>query len=240
MAEQTYNELKDEVIFQLQKSDRIEIAGKIDGVRVDYPIKLDMIDDERITFKNPVTLEGEEIDVTLIEGNPDFSILSSNGYSYGFSCKIRKFTVESFAIAFPKNITKQPMRQDVRVDVNIPVEYWIDDEQNILYFSRDKSRKFNANVTNISGGGGFLITKEKIFFKNFSIKMEFNDNELRFLKVTKIKIVKVKSLRTPGSYGLAFMFSDMYSRDREKLIKWIFRVQLEQQKKEKERFDLGR
>lgn len=235
MAEQTYEELKDEVIFQLQQSDKIEIAGRIEGATAAFPLKLDMIADEQITFKNPVTLEGEEIDVTKFEGKPDFSILSSDGYRYGFTCKIRKRTPEAFAINFPKNITKDSMRQDVRVDVNIPIKYWIDEEQNVLFYAQDKAKKFNAHVTNISGGGGFMMTKEKIFFKNFFINMEFTDKELGFLKTAKAKIVRVKSLRTPGSYGLAFMFSDMYSKDKEKLIKWIFQVQLEQQKKEKER-----
>ncbi|PKK89322.1 MAG: hypothetical protein CVV64_14760 [Candidatus Wallbacteria bacterium HGW-Wallbacteria-1] len=234
MAEQTYEELKDEVIFQLQQSDKIEISGKIDGDRVGYPLKLDMIGDEQIMFKHPVTIEGEVIDVEKFDPKPNFSILSSDGYRYSFACKIRKKTAEAFAVNFPKNIDKDSMRQDVRVDVNIPIQYWIDPDQELLFYAPDKGKKFTANVTNISAGGGFLVTKDKIFFKNFFVKLHFTDKDLKFLGTTTARIVRVKSLRTPQTYGLAFMFSDVGGKDKERLIRWIFQVQLEQQQRQKE------
>jgi c-di-GMP-binding flagellar brake protein YcgR len=127
------------------------------------------------------------------------------------------------------------MRNDVRIDVNIGIKYWIDPESEILCYANDKDVKYDAAITNISAGGGFIITKSRLFFKNFLIKVEIKEKELSFLKNLTAKIVRVKKLRGDKEYGLAFMFINMFSKDKERLIKWIFQVQLEQQQQQKER-----
>jgi c-di-GMP-binding flagellar brake protein YcgR len=65
--------------------------------------------------------------------------------------------------------------------------------------------------------------------------VEIKEKELSFLKNLTAKIVRVKKLRGDKEYGLAFMFINMFSKDKERLIKWIFQVQLEQQQQQKER-----
>lgn len=233
--EQTYEELKDEVIFQLQQSDKIELDGRVGGQRLICNLKLDMISDDQILFQVPFDDENEPVDISNLDKKPNFYIKSSDGYKYSFSCKIRKFTDAGFSIKFPKSIQKDAMRNDVRIDVNIGIKYRVDPESAVLNFSADTNKKYNAAITNISAGGGFIITKERLFFKNFLIKVEIGEKELSFLKNVTAKIVRVKKLRGDKQYGLAFMFINMYSKDKERLIKWIFQVQLEQQQKQKER-----
>jgi c-di-GMP-binding flagellar brake protein YcgR len=133
-------------------------------------------------------------------------------------------------VEWPDNFVKKQMRQDVRVDATLKI-YYSDqiNEQNYL----DTDKQYVGYLVDISRGGGFFITNEKVIFKGkpFHLFLYFNDGEHQLSTIIPCEVVVVKKIGSSKEakwQGMAFSFTNLSKKTEEMIVNWIFMCQRRQ------------
>lgn len=222
--------VKEDVWFQLENCDAIEISLKLKGDRQRYLVNLNTIDDSEIRFRLPQDENDVNVNPEESEEKPMVFLTGRDGYQYRFLTSIQKATSSFFSVDFPDELHKEPLRNDVRIDCSLNIDYWLAPDQPVYKFQSDE-KEYKGIITNISAGGAFLTTTSKVFFKNSMIEFKINSRKVELEDVITAKIIRVKLLnKTKGLYGFPVMFTNIIQKDKEAIVKWIFKEQVAQKK----------
>lgn len=125
-------------------------------------------------------------------------------------------------IAMPDVIFREELRSFFRVDTRIPVKILVDiDEGDII-----KQKMYEAKITDLSGGGCRVFTAAQISKEDvFEVFFLGNLDKLEQVKVVAKRIRKVEE-----NYEVGTEFYDISQSDRDKVIKYVFKRQVELRK----------
>ncbi len=205
-------------IFKVNRRLNLGVAKKEAGgeeVIVYYPSRIEMVRDDEIWIAAPQekgvlvpVAIGEELDVYVVGENEVFRFRSS------VKNRTKKGSIAYVVLPMPPAVTREQRRDYVRFTVALPVLF-------------KKGEKTLEGVTkNISGGGMLIhLAKGKDAFDSreevvFCLIMNGGDI------MGKAEVVRQDA---PDVY--AFRFTSISDKDREEIIKYIFKQQVELRKR---------
>lgn len=149
-----------------------------------------------------------------------------------------KQNVPTWTIAKPAEIEKVQRREFVRIDVRLPVfiKILVEGEKNLSiggknYSAKElESKEWEATVKDISGSGARIITKLKISAgTNMFLTLPLPDGSV----FRTLAQVKRSELVNPdlGIYWIGVHFLGITERERDQIIRFIFKKQVELRKR---------
>jgi len=146
--------------------------------------------------------------------------------------------VPMWAIRRPQNVEKIQRREFVRIDVRLPVFVKIHVEnENFLviegkkYFAKElENKEWEASTKDISGSGAKIITKFNIPEETV-VSLNFQLPDIGTF-ITQAKIRRSELVNPDlGIYWIGVRFIGLTERDRDKIVRFIFRKQAELRKR---------
>lgn len=165
--------------------------------------------------------------IILQSGEPFFGKIMVNSTAYRFKSNFldkKMHPLPIWKVAMPYDIEKIQMREFVRIDAILPVSVQsmpIEEEsQPIHMFTKD-----------ISGGGTQIVSKQSI---PIGSKLQLNIDIPDFGIVNVIgEVVREDRPQADNSlFWVGIRFLDIQEKDRNKIIKYIFKKELEKRRKE--------
>lgn len=204
--------------------DEVSFNSKVDYVTDDY-IEITM---HRVKGAIPAVYKKDKLDVvgTL-----------NNGQQVLFYVKVKQIKLSEdtkkasiLVVEWPDNFVKKQMRQDVRVSANLKIYYSDSVNENNQF---DTNNQFTGYLVDISRGGGFIITNEKVIFKGkpFHLFLYLNENEHQLHTIIPCEVVVVKKVganKDTKCQGMAFSFKNLSKKTEETIVNWIFMCQRKQ------------
>jgi len=125
-------------------------------------------------------------------------------------------------VQYPEAIFRQELRAFFRVDTRIPVKVMA----TVKSGESASVKIIDAKIVDISGGGMRLFSE---------IKMEKNDTIEIYLqgsieKLESLKALVMRSTKRDGMFETGVRFEDLSSSDRDKIVKYVFKRQVELRK----------
>lgn len=215
-------------------SDILKIGDKIQLLRLNdrkdeksYPSQiLDIIDDDTLVISGPI----HKSNFVLIHINDKVRIICTveNKGRYTFDAEVIKVEHEGVYKLKVKRITdiaKYQLRQYFRLNISIPVtKYFV-----IKNEKGDKLLKENCRTKDISGGGLQLYSNYRHSVGDI-IRCQFSlDGYIVDVDAEVVRIVKVDTFEF--DYALGVKFINIISRDRDRIIQFIFDKQRKLRKK---------
>ncbi|MCO4783924.1 MAG: PilZ domain-containing protein [Candidatus Cloacimonetes bacterium] len=211
---------------------KIKVVGKDE---ISFNSKVDFVTDDFIEFTMnrvkgaiPAVYKKDKLDVvgTL-----------NNGQQVLFYVKVRQIKLSDdskkpsiLVVDWPDNFVKKQMRQDVRVSASLKI-YYSDQINDQNYFDKDK--QYVGYLVDVSRGGGFIITNEKVIFKGkpFHLFLYINEGEHQLQTIIPCEVVVVKKVgsnKETKCQGMAFSFKNLSKKTEEVIVNWIFMCQRKQ------------
>jgi len=125
-------------------------------------------------------------------------------------------------IARPEAIFRQELRNFFRVDTRISVKIMVNVEEDGVI----RQKVFDAKVLDLSGGGARVFTNAYLK-KNDNIEVYFLGNVDR---LEEVKGVVRRARKIEDNYDIGIEFTDLSQADRDKIIKHVFKRQVEMRK----------
>lgn len=229
------DERKKDEFFKLCKtkfeSAKLTVVGRDD---VSFPSKIKFIDDTTIEFTMS-RIKGMVPDVSAMD-KLDVNGTLSTGQQLLFYAKVRRVNISDdpkipsiLYCSWPDDFAKKQMRQDVRVKCALKAYYGDQINESGVFEEGDF---FTGVLGDVSRGGCFLMTKEKVYFRNSDIYLFLYLNEVgvKLETIIPCKVVVLKELtsKEPKVQGMALNFSNVSKDTEDKLVEWIFAKQREQ------------
>jgi len=125
-------------------------------------------------------------------------------------------------IVKPEVLFREELRSFFRVDTRIPVKIMVDENDGDII----KQKMYQAKLLDLSGGGCRVFTEVKLEKGDvFEIFLLGNIERLEQIKVEAKRIRKVED-----HYEIGSEFYDIGQSDRDKIIKYVFKRQVEMRK----------
>lgn len=226
------NEKKKDEFFKLCKakleSAKISVKGRDD---VSFPSKLKHIDDVTLEFTMG-RVHGMVPDVN-VHDILDVAGTLTTGQQIMFYCKVRRMNISDnpqhpsiLICQWPDDFAKKQLRQDVRVKCALKT-YYSDALNENHCIPEDNMHQ--GVLADISRGGGFMLTKGKVYFRNSDIYLflYINDNNIKIETIIPCKVVVLKELgsREPKVQGMALTFTNLSKDTENALVDWLFAQQ---------------
>ncbi|BBB93165.1 MAG TPA: flagellar brake domain-containing protein [Methylomusa anaerophila] len=203
------------------------LPGK-DGTFEQYRSRVEEINSQRIAIAMPMK---KGAPVFLVRGESFYGQTVSDGVIYKFtSTFINKLMnpIPLWIVTLPTDITKIQQRSFVRYEAMIPVRVKILDDGND---NKADSAFLDALTKDISGGGVQLVVKQQLP-AGAKLKIAIDFPGLGSICVTG-QIIRVQQPQPDKPvFWTAVNFVDIDEKDRNIIIKYIFKKQLEQRRKE--------
>lgn len=224
-------------IFKVNRNIEIEIKHGLYAGR--YNSRIEEVSDDTIEIAIP-SKQGHLL--PLPEQTWFLGKLVDSTCLYLFKAKIIRVAIKqnvpTWIVEKPKELEKTQRRCYIRVDARIPVEMKVlldeDGELKIgdkKYTSKDLAAKsWTVNTKDISGSGAKIISK--LFVPegtNIAIALSLPDVG-SFCTTGKVVRSEVADPEL-GIYWLCVHFTDLTERERDKVIRFVFKQQLEMRKR---------
>ena len=189
-----------------------------------YSSRVEEVDEGKLIIAMPMS---KGLPVMLENGGGFYAKVFAETGIYGFNSSLLQKRISPlpvWIVSIPKEMKKIQQRAFVRLDVSLPVTLEYDTEAD------DEPVLMKASTKDIGGGGLQLITEQPLQIgKNFLVYIELPDNEAI---QAKIEIVRCyKPMEDRDLYWSAVKFVEINENYRDKIIRFIFRKQLEQRQK---------
>ncbi|PCJ20330.1 MAG: hypothetical protein COB02_04650 [Candidatus Cloacimonadota bacterium] len=211
---------------------KIKVVGKDDVL---FTSKVHYVEDSKIE----ITMNRVKGVIPNVYKKDKLDIIATlnNGQNVLFYSKVLQIEISDtsktpsiLSITWPDNYVKKQMRQDVRINSTVKVYYAeeINEDKKI-----DEDKQSVGYLVDISRGGGFLITSEKVIFKgkNFHLYLYLNEEEHQLETIVPCEVVVVKKIGSGKEIkyqGMAFCFKNLSKKTEETIINWIFTQQRKQ------------
>lgn len=139
--------------------------------------------------------------------------------------------IHMYAIDLPKNMTKKQLRQYFRVDVHMYVNVFLG-TIDMLNEKLDDDKKVEYTkvlVDNLSGGG-CRITVDKMIPVSKHCVFDFSNYDMEGLEFVPAVGTRAIYRKEASKKHISFKFNDLIDTDRDKIVRYVFRRQLEARK----------
>ncbi|MCJ8347687.1 PilZ domain-containing protein [bacterium] len=212
-------------------------------------MKIKVVGKDEILFTSKVHYVGEskiEITMNRVKGaipavyakdKLDVVATLNNGQQVLFYVKVIKIelsetvkTPSILTVEWPDNFVKKQMRQDVRISATLKI-YYSEVLNDKGYF--DEENQYVGYLVDVSRGGGFLITRDKVVFKGkpFHLYLYLNEGEHQLETIIPCEVVVVKKVGSGKELkcqGMAFSFKNLSKKTEDTIVNWIFMRQRKQ------------
>lgn len=224
-------------IFKVNSNIEIEIKhGAYQGT---YNSRIEEIKDDILEIAIP-SKQGRLL--PLPAGTWFVGRISQGGSLYVFKSVIQNVAlrqnVPSWIVRCPEEVDKIQRRDFVRVDVRLPIYVKVHVEEEIFLTIEGKKysakelnvKEWEANTKDLSGSGAKIITKFNIPEETV-VSLNLQLPEVGDL-VTKARIIRSELVNPElGIYWIGAQFFGLTERDRDKIIRFIFKKQAELRKR---------
>lgn len=167
--------------------------------------------------------------IIIPNGSTVWGRVVENGQVYQFQSTVtgkRISPLPVWILTLPANITKVQQRSFVRLDIVLPVKI------QVMPNEHDGDVPFTDLLTkNISGGGVCLITQDKLKLgTKLNVQLQLPEQEAWIISSEVVRLDMPQNDRQ--LYWIGVKFLDIAEPIRNRLIRFIFRKQLEQRQKE--------
>ncbi|SEO80854.1 flagellar brake protein [Propionispora vibrioides] len=167
--------------------------------------------------------------IIIPNGSTVWGRVVENGQVYQFQSTVtgkRISPLPVWILTLPTNITKVQQRSFVRLDIVLPVKIQVVSEQ------QDEDAPLHDLLTkNISGGGVCLISQDKLKLgTKLNVQLQLPEQEAWTIASDVVRLDMPQNDRQ--LYWIGVRFLDIAEPIRNRLIRFIFRKQLEQRQKE--------
>ena len=190
-----------------------------------YSSRIEEVTDEHLLIAMPMS-KGYPVFLPLDE-NINIRIVD-NGTVYQFTCTLvskRLHPLPVWVVTRPREIIKVQQRSFVRVRTSLPVEISIFDDETAQF-----SNPFQARSRDLSGGGIQLVSKEALDLA-MKVQLAFELPEAGPIVVNGEVVRIEKPHHDRDIFWIGIKFLDLAERERSKIIRYIFKKQLEERRK---------
>lgn len=202
---------------------RFTLEFKYGGGMVSFPSRVEEVGPDRLVIAAPLdkgvplsVADGRHLVIKAVVGKVPFRFSSS-------LLAQRSGAVPLWEIALPRGAEKLQQRNYVRLDVMVPVTVYIAGE-------RERERPLRAVTKDLSGGGTLVVLRERLAagMKCF-LTLEIPDSEpIR----TAGEIVRIDQPQADSNvFWTAIKFIGLPENERDVIIRFIFKKQLELKRK---------
>lgn len=176
-----------------------------------------------LSMGHPVeAVPGTEVKGFIIKKDATYSFITRLLYSEYKSPEAKWF------LAWPQQLNRMQRRRDVRIEIHIPVEIWVTQEEN----GKEFMKLINGRTLNLSAGGSKIETEEKIRGKKVEITFYFPEMEklkisAAILRDGPLIAAQPGRARARTRYWTAFKFLEISEEKKRRIIQFIFRKQQE-------------
>jgi len=168
----------------------------------------------------------KSVPVILLPGTAIRGRIVANNISWEFTSILydkRIAPLPIWVIKMPGELTKIQLRDFVRIPANVPAQIRIiTDGQEAMTVA--------VNTKDISGGGVQFISKERLpVGTKLKVSMDLG---ISGIPVATAEVIRVETPPGLNIYWIAAKFTDIIERNREIIIKYIFKKQTERRQKE--------
>src|SRR5690554_5799614 len=150
---------------------------------------------------------------------------------YGFSSLIRYGETESgrrsLILAWPEEWRRIQRRQDVRLEIRIPVEVWAEEKGD----EKTYMRLIEGTTRDLSAGGVKIETKEKINAEQVLLNLFFQDEKItlpaKVLRMGTYVAIDSKTKKTRMHYWTSMKFLAIQEEKKQQILRFIFQKQQE-------------
>ena len=148
----------------------------------------------------------------------------SRGAGYRFAATVEKATGSTLYLKHPAKLFKKQLRGAVREEVSFAHTYWLPPK------AGEEKVELEALSTDISSGGMGFKSREKLE-KNHEVMVNFTLEEGLAFPAQPAMVVRVQELRhdRKWKYSYGVVFSNMPEFTKERIMKYIFKLQREKQ-----------
>ena len=130
-------------------------------------------------------------------------------------------------VSWPDEFERKQMRQDVRIKTALKVFYT---EELSAYGRMDPEKQFTGVISDISKGGAFILTREKVLYKGQTLYLYLYivDSKVDINSLIPCRVVLVKSVgqgKNTRCHGMAVNFLKLSRSTEANLINWIYEQQ---------------
>lgn len=208
----------------LQPNQKIEvIVGKKD-FRVSYKTRIEEVSADSMMLAMPMS---KGFPIILPAGEQFQGKVIADGNVYQFDCRYldKRFTpLPVWITSLPFNLVKIQQRNHVRVDVSLKVHLQLqqNDQEDVV--------EFNTVTKDLSGGGALIVTKIPIPLGKM-VSLTLSIPEFDTIVVSGEVIRREQPKPDQQLYWLGVKFTDITEKQRNAIIKYVFKVQLQHRKK---------
>lgn len=192
-------------------------VGNFPGI---YDSRIEDIKDGKIYISMP-TEKGRPIPLIPNTRLHISYVMDTGRFSFKTMVETRVMTpLPNLVVTYPDAVFREELRTYFRVQARIPIKILVPvkDENGILVH-----KLFDAKVVDISGGGARMFSDVQVY-RGDSLDI--------FLmgaidKLDQIKCEIMRARRMEGNYEIGVKFLDLSATDRDKIIKYVFRRQIE-------------
>lgn len=214
--------ITEENIFKINQRLQIEIVGDIEtGL---YHSRIEDISTEKMVIAMPMS-KGYPVNVS--RGSQLFGKIITNGAVYRFKSVVidkRMHPLPVWIVSPPSDIKKVQQRAFVRIEIMLPLRLeFIDTEE-------QENDALNVITKDISGGGLRIVSKQP-FKLNRRLKLHIELLEMGMVDAIG-EIVRIEHPQPENPvYWVGIKFIHITEAHRSKIIKFIFKKQLEYRQK---------
>ncbi|SDF39383.1 c-di-GMP-binding flagellar brake protein YcgR, contains PilZNR and PilZ domains [Sporolituus thermophilus DSM 23256] len=190
-----------------------------------YSSRIEEVTDEYLIIAMPMS-KGYPVFLSL--GDNLHVRIVDNGTAYQFTCTLvskKLHPLPVWVVTRPREIIKVQQRSFVRVRTALPVEISIFDNETAQF-----SNSFQACSRDLSGGGIQLVSKEALDL-GMKVQLAFELPEAGLIVVNGEVVRIEKPHHDRDIFWIGIKFLDLAERERSKIIRYIFKKQLEDRRK---------
>lgn len=165
--------------------------------------------------------------IFLQAGEPFFGKIMLNSSAYRFKSNFldkKMHPIPIWKIAIPYDIEKVQMREFVRIEAMLPVSIqFMPIEEN--------SQPIHMLTKDISGGGTQIVSKQSIIIGS-KLQLNIDIPDFGMITVSGEVVREDRPQADNALYWIGLKFLDIQEKDRNKIIKYIFKKELEKRRKE--------
>ncbi|HEX2954001.1 MAG TPA: flagellar brake domain-containing protein [Bacillota bacterium] len=206
--------------MQLKIGDRLELEVLSGAYSGSYPSQVLNMGQKEVTVSIPI-VRGHL--VPLRAGSLLRVLIFKPDAAYEFASPILRRTLEApfgLVLAMPDRLHRSQRREDVRVEVSIPVEILVFDSDN-----SDEWRVIYGRTRDLSGGGA------KVEYSGDLKGTERLEMQLKLPGIEAIvlscRYIRGDRTSKPGQSWMALRFDSIRERNKRQIIKFVFQKQQE-------------
>ena len=188
-----------------------------------YSSRVEEVNEGKILIAMPMS---KGFPVVMETGGHFYAKVFADSGIYGFDTSLLSKMIRPlplWIISVPKEMKKVQQRAFVRLDISLPAELQYSDEMGEII-------SLKAATKDVGGGGLQLITDRPLKVGGcFQVYIQLPDNEAVQAQVEVVRCYKPQEER--DLYWSAVKFVEINENCRDRIIRFIFRKQLEQRQK---------